>query len=858
MNKIEQLKARGFNLMPLKEKSKFPILPEWTPLKSQMYTGKFPDRNNVAVICGAISNNLFVLDLDNESLYDEFPEYHGKTYTVRTGKRGVHLYFRTHGLPIENRKLDDARGRHIDIQSEGKYVLAEGSIHPDTGKMYEAICNEPVMIIDFEELKTKLKNLGFKIEKLTYNDIEKGISAGGRNDATFKYACYLIRDKGLYGKALEKELEDLNSRHTPPLPKNELNVIMESALKYESHTIRPHKKFASIEEFRDVAIDYFSKNNVKKVNLLDAFPEYINTIGEDLIKKIIFEYIDPEMEFSMAERVPISKVNPDYEGKIIEFDGMVIAVGEKETYTKEADIMCPTCMAVQHIKCNEYRLLTMPKCKADNVLYKVIHSSKITGYIQQLRIQEFMEDAINNSPQEIDAEIIDSHVGDAFFGDRKTFAAKFRSITPLKVGQEYNKIVYEIVEMKEFEQTGNCMPEQWEIDNWKADPNIFDRVRDSIAPEQYMTHINELKESGMLAVVGGMSLNGKRDNINVAWLGDGQLGKSETLKAVLKLVAGSGYAVGGRVSTAGLTTGMVKMYNGTSIPQAGFLPRHHMKPVGFDEADKAKPQDIQSLYECLEQGTCTVTLAGTNGGFTLPASCPLIMCANPIGGKYNTKLPRLLDNFDFPEPFITRFDLLFLVTDSNSSELDDKITGHIKSFDKSKYMSQDELRRYFAYARSLKATIPKELEYRIDQIYKKLRPLNKEGTIPIGIRQYYGLYRLLTACASCNLRETVNESDFDRIENMIYKSLESFGIDVKTGQVKDTFRKKKDSRYVFLMETWSQCMDNNGLVDKKEFINAISGNELCALNPEMYFDQLERAGTIKLDNDTGLYRMEGK
>ena len=856
---IEKLKVKGFNIMPLLEKSKKPILSEWTSLKTTQYNGNFPENCNVAVICGTLSGNLFVIDLDDESLYNEFAEYHGKTYIVRTGKRGYHIYFRTSGgFPIENRKLDDSRGRHIDIQSEGKYVLSEGCIHPDTGKTYEIVHDLPVMIIDFETLKNKIKGMGFSLEKLTYEDIEKGISAGGRNDATFKYACHLIRDKGLYDEALKKALDDLNVRHTPPLPRQELNIIIASAMKYEKHSIKPHKKFASIEEFRDITIEYFSKNPVKEVNIKEVFPEYMESIGEDMIKKVITEYIDENMKFTCAKRVRIRDITPEYEGKPVQFDGMVIAVGERKTYTKETDVMCSECNTIQRIKCNEYHLLSLPKCKKDQVYFKVVHSSKITGYIQQLRIQEFMEDAFNNSPLEIDAEIMESDVGEVFYGDRKTFTAKMRSITPQKVSEDYNEIVYEVLEMKDFEQSANCMPTPEEIEKWRANPKIFEYVRDSIAPEQYMVHLNEMKESGMLAVAGGISLNGKRDNINVAWVGDGQLGKSEALKAMLELVAGSGYAVGGRVSGAGLTIGMVKMYNSTSIPQAGFFPRHHGKPVGFDEADKAKKEDIQSIYECMEQGTCTVTLAGTNGGITLPASCPVIMCANPKGGKYNADLPRLLDNFDFPEPFITRFDLLFLLVDKNDPTLDDLVRNHIKNFDKIKYMPKDELKRYFTFVRTLKAKIPKHLEHKIDELHKKMRPYNIKGITPIGIRQYYGLYRLLTACAVCNLREEVNESDFVRIENMVFKSLLSFGIDLKTGKVEDKFHRKKDSRTTYMLNTWVDLEDEDHFVDKKDFLNAIAGNELTSLNPLMWFDQLERTGIIQLDNETGLYKLVRK
>jgi len=193
---IDKLKEMGFNLIPLKGKSKEPIGGlNWKQFQEEKYNGSYPDSCNIGVVCGRSSGNVFVVDLDDTSLYDDYPQEIKNTFTVKTGK-GYHLYYHFHGFPPPNKKLDDKRGRHIDIKSQGGYVLAPTSIHPN-GSIYTAINELPIMDIAIDKLKTHLQKMGFNVETKPIEEIATGISEGGRNDATFKYACYLIRDKGI-------------------------------------------------------------------------------------------------------------------------------------------------------------------------------------------------------------------------------------------------------------------------------------------------------------------------------------------------------------------------------------------------------------------------------------------------------------------------------------------------------------------------------------------------------------------------------------------------------------------------------------------------------------------------------------
>lgn len=805
MSEVDKLKERGFNLIPLQPNSKKPVAgSNWTQFQTEKFEGSFPPSCNIAVICGETSGNLYVVDLDDESLYSELPSDLMETYTVKTGK-GFHLYYKYDNFAPPNKKMDDNRGRHIDIKSQGGYVLGVGSIHPDTGKIYEVINDSPIKHLDGNTLKEALVKMGFNIETKSITEIEQGVSEGGRNDMTFKYACSMIRDRGLYGEALKLQIDELNKRHQPPLQTRELDLIISQATKAES------------------------KNMLKHIQ--DA-----QTVIQQLS--------------NAPQKLKMQDISPTFENKPIEFDCMIIAVGERMTYTSEAEYYCRICQKNNTVVCDDMHKIDVPFCLKHKRDFDIDDSTKVTSYIQQLRIQEFVEDARNSSPIQFDAEIIDEDVGEAFIGNRKKVIAKFRSVP--KKNSPYNSIVFQIQSMSDLEQSEGCMPIPEELEKWRS-INIFQRVTESIVPDIYIS--DTIVQSLILWACGGNSLNGKRDQIHMAILGDAQLGKTELLLKMHKLLIGSGHTVGRNVSGAGLTIGMVKLYNGTMIPEAGFFPQHTGHPCIIDEIDKMDKKDHNSCLEVMENQTTSQAKAGSHGGIKLPAVVPLLVAGNPKGGKYNPKYPSVMDNFDMEVPFISRFDLLWLLVDENSPETDDKIREYIRSYQsrKDRYMKIDELQRYFVYIRQSNAVISDKYMDKIDHLHRKMRILNVSSGVPIGTRQYHGLYRLLTASAKAHLRTEVNDIDFEIVEKIIIESYTSMKMDLETGKVDDTHTKRKDTLLDKITVAIKECQNKeyDDTIDRDELIskiNIITGK----LDGHERFDKL--VGTIlALDNDWERY-----
>lgn len=157
----------GFSVVPLKGKQ---ASVPWTVYQKQRARNQdlqWWDMDgllkNIGIICGAVSENLVVIDLDGEwaikTVSENFPALLD-TFTVNTGSgRGQHLYFRVDSLPPTTKHT---RGDHngVELRANGSYVAAPPSIHPNTAKPYEIASKRPIRkLAELHYFKTWLDGL---------------------------------------------------------------------------------------------------------------------------------------------------------------------------------------------------------------------------------------------------------------------------------------------------------------------------------------------------------------------------------------------------------------------------------------------------------------------------------------------------------------------------------------------------------------------------------------------------------------------------------------------------------------------------------------------------------------------------
>lgn len=104
-----------------------------------------PKSDNIGIVCGGISRNLVVIDLDGldavEAYQMAFPTLLDTFYVATGSGKGMHYYYRVDELPRTTRVLNALCGGNIEIRADGCYVVGAGGIHPDTGNEYRIMSN---------------------------------------------------------------------------------------------------------------------------------------------------------------------------------------------------------------------------------------------------------------------------------------------------------------------------------------------------------------------------------------------------------------------------------------------------------------------------------------------------------------------------------------------------------------------------------------------------------------------------------------------------------------------------------------------------------------------------------------------
>ena len=343
--------------------------------------------------------------------------------------------------------------------------------------------------------------------------------------------------------------------------------------------------------------------------------------------------------------------------------------------------------------------------------------------------------------------------------------------------------------------------EENEIKEIARSEDVYDLLTRSIAPSIF--GMERIKESLMLQLFGGeaqVNEDGTRNrgDIHILLMGDPGVAKSQLLHYMSTISPRGRFASGQSASAAGLTAAAVQdaAADGRWTLEAGALVLADLGLAAIDEFDKMNTADRSSMHEAMEQQSISISKAGINA--SLRTRCAVLAAANPTSGRFQpvSDVP-FTSQINLAPPLISRFDIIWLLTDAADESRDEKIASHIienrlkgssellvkegtipdpakssstrkeaKKVDgKYTILPREILRKYVAYSkRTFHPKLDKEAKEKIVAYYVQTRKQGgeSEDSVAITARSLEALSRLAEASARIRLQEIATAEDADR------------------------------------------------------------------------------------------------
>jgi len=225
--------------------------------------------------------------------------------------------------------------------------------------------------------------------------------------------------------------------------------------------------------------------------------------------------------------------------------------------------------------------------------------------------------------------------------------------------------------------------EEREIKELAARDDVYTVLAGSIAPSIF--GMTAQKESLMLQLFGGVARRNadgtrNRGDIHILLMGDPGVAKSQLLSYMADISPRGRFTSGLSASAAGLTAAAVQdsTADGRWTLEAGALALADLGLAAIDEFDKMNPSDRSSMHEAMEQQRISVSKAGINA--TLRTRCAILAAANPKEGRFQPISDRpFTHQTTLSPPLLSRFDIIWLLTDNANKDKDSLIANHIVS-----------------------------------------------------------------------------------------------------------------------------------------------------------------------------------
>lgn len=510
-------------------------------------------------------------------------------------------------------------------------------------------------------------------------------------------------------------------------------------------------------------------------------------------------------------KVDIRNLRADHLRKLVAVEGLARKVTTVRPRMTHALFRCARCGSEIWVEqpgmiLREPLMCNNPEGGCNKQSTRFVLDDKASAYVdtQKIEIQESPEGLRGGAqPERITGYVEDDIAGEVTAGNRITLNGVLRSVEKNErdkstVFEIYLDVVSVEFEQHEYDEITITPEDEGRILEMSRDPDLYDNIVRSISPSIY--GLDSVKRAIALQLFGGCHKEMDdgtvmRGDMHILLIGDPGVAKSQLLRYMSSLAPRGIYASGKSASAAGLTAAAVRddFGDGRWTLEAGALVLADKGLACIDELDKMTDQDRSSLHEAMESQRISVAKAGITA--TLQCRCSMLAAANPKYGRFEEDTA-IADQIDLPPALMSRFDLIFVLTDKPDKKRDTAITEHIlnahqrgqvrmmhegetvKGVDVREVLEntdnirpvydQEMLRKYVAYSKRMTPVMTEEAKGIIESSFLRIRSMGDGGkSVPITARQLEAFVRLSEASAKMRLSRVVTDVDANRAVDLV-------------------------------------------------------------------------------------------
>ena len=536
-------------------------------------------------------------------------------------------------------------------------------------------------------------------------------------------------------------------------------------------------------------------------------------------------------------------------GELHAIRGQVQKVSQVKPRPVEAAFECQRCGTMTYVPQAGESLQTPHECQGcerQGPFEMQADQTEWTNH-QLIRVQEPPENMQGGNADHVDIHMEDDLIAQFATGDRVTVTG----VLDID-GQDMDSLDFDTTVRGQAARTEETDYEDINVDEHleeieaiangdRGDP--YGLLVDSINPKHHGDEI--IKLAIALQLFGGWAHeypDGSRDrgDWHMLLLGDPGSGKSTFLRSVDAIAPTSTYASGQGASAAGMTAAAVSDDFGDSEwgLEAGALVLADEGVACVDEIDKIDEKAVSSMHDALESQQVHINKAGINT--QLNARTSLLAAGNPKQGRFDPYRP-FGEQIDMPPTLLSRFDLMFMVSDDPDAEEDADVVGHMfegrtaagrhtlgeELTDEERdrvepAIDHDVLRAYIAHAKQTCYPIPasEEVKDRLSEWFVEFRKRasGEDQSVPLTYRKVEAIQRIAESSARVRLSDTVELEDIQRAITLVTESMKQVGYDPETEQF--------DADIVHTGSSMSQKQRRQKILSKIEDADGISVDEL--------------------------------